>query len=256
MTGQLIYFAFLLVASGAMATFRWYQKKKVVMDIERAAREREQEILRTGRDPSAQQPTLVNRPEPARQMNHRPREADLMAERQEALRQLRRQETQTATGTTPTPAPAGGTITRELWPGGPVIVINAGGGGGTPAPAAPPPMPVQRAQPAPRPLPVQPPQQARPQKAKQPQKKQARQPVQRAASAESRHDEAYYARERSLARMKASSVSDASSGDAHAEPIFVKPTTPQQWRAAFIAAEVFGTPVSLRDHRAHGGLAS
>ena len=221
--------------------YRAYQKKRAQLDAEAAERFRQQTILRTGRDPLAEQAAAAER-------DAQRREAEIIAERQEALRQLRRQQEEARTPSTPPPVPqpalggnrAGGgpgaPVTRELWPGGPVIVI----GGAEPTPAPAPQRQDTRSR-APQPVQTRSQQQGR---------KKQNQRQQDAASTlqsrqEDRHDAAYYQRERSIARMQASSVAEERA--VVAEPVFTHPSTPAQWRAAFIAAEVLGTPVSMRD---------
>jgi hypothetical protein len=155
---------------------------------------------------------------------------------------------------------SGGPITRELWPGGPVIVIG-GTEATTPPPAAPqqrqdtrqrPPERVQQRQPEQ----VQSRSQQQQSRKKQKQRPQQVSRVDEAPSTlqsrqDDRHDEAYYQRERSLARMRASTIVDDRA--VVAEPVFIRPNSPAQWRAALIAAEVLGTPVSMRDPEAPPG---
>lgn len=247
MTGTLIQIAILVLIPASVTIFKWFQQKRIAMDAERAKRDREQAILRTGRDPQAEAAERARRAQ--QQANQRPDEADLMADRQEALRQLRREQAEAANQqreATPTPTGGGGGRTLgpgeyELWPGGPIVRTTP-----APAPASPN---------ANRPMPRTQQELRRPQqrqKAKPVQKRQQQQPQReqprfstQAERDDARHDDAYYERERSLARMKASTNVEATA--AKAAPVFTKPTTAQQWRAALIAAEVLGTPVAMRD---------
>ncbi|HYD02316.1 MAG TPA: hypothetical protein VEB22_13900 [Phycisphaerales bacterium] len=243
---QLVIILFMLLIGGLQALHRWYQKKQLILEAERAERERRDAILRTGRDPLAEQAAAMQR-----QVQRE--EAELMAQRQEALRRLREQQ---HAQQPPSPVPqqlggggaggglSGGPITRELWPGGPVIVIN----GPAPAPAQAQ-RPERRAiEPTQRPFQQPRPQQPQRQGKKQRQQQQQPRPRPQTSSVESRaeerHDEGYYQRERSIARMQASTVPAQS--QAPKPPEFAMPTSAQQWRAAFIASEVLGVPVSMR----------
>lgn len=255
---QFLIYLIPVVLAILQTVYRAYQKKRALIDAEAAERQRQQTILRTGRDPLAEQAAAAQR-------EAQRREAEIIAERQEALRQLRRQqeEAQSPGSPPPVPQPAmggnrsgggpGGPITRELWPGGPVIVI----GGSDPTPT--PPAPTQQRQDTRQRQPerVQPRQaeQVQSRSQQQSRKKQKQRPQQVSREEEEpstlqsrqneRHDAAYYQRERSLARMQASTISDDRA--VVAEPVFVRPSTPAQWRAALIAAEILGTPVSMRD---------
>jgi hypothetical protein len=265
---QLVIFIIMLLMGGIQAMYRAYQKKKVQLEAERFERERRDTILRTGRDPLAEQAAAMQR-------DAQREEAALMAQRQEALRQLRAQQEAANQGgqrginppalpQSPAPTSGGGPITRELWPGGPVIVIN----GPAPSPQqqqqrpAPNQLPQQRPQQQQRQQelrraqPVQPPPRAQPvmrnKKQQQQQRPQRQQPPQSLQQREdARHDDAYYQRERALARMQAGNAPTPQA--VAAEPVFVRPTTAQQWRNAVIAAEILGTPVSMRDAKGAPG---
>lgn len=249
---QFLIYLIPVVLAVMQTVYRAYQKKRALIDAENAERERQQTILRTGRDPLAEQAAAAQR-------EAQRREAEIMAERQEALRELRRQQGETATPGSPPPVPQpamgggnrggggpGGPITRELWPGGPVIVI----GGAEPAPQR-----QDTRQRRPEQVQQREPEQIQSRSQQQSRKKQRQRPQQVPRDDEApstlqsrqseRHDEAYYQRERSLARMKASTIADDRA--VAAEPVFVRPTNPSQWRAALIAAEILGTPVSMRD---------
>ncbi len=246
----ILIYAILLLLGGLQSAYKAYLRKKAIRDAQQAEAARQQAILRTGRDPLAEQVA-------AQQRQAQRAEAEALAQRQEALRQLRTQQQEAAGRSEQPPVlqptqTGGGPITRELWPGGPVVVI----GGAKPAPAPQPrpaqarPLPPrpqeqrrQAKQPSPRPQPQvrSAPPQRRPTAPEQP--RQARTTLQ--SRQESRHDAAYYQRERTLAKMQASTnVEKASEAPVSA---FVLPSTPQQWRSAIIAAEILGTPVSMRD---------
>lgn len=262
----ILIYAVLLLLGGLQAAYKAYLRKKTIRDAQQAEADRQQTILRTGRDPLAEQVAALQR-------QAQRDEAEALAQRQEALRQLRTQQQEAAGRNEPPPVPqptmggGSGPITRELWPGGPVIVIN-----GPKAAPAPQPRPAQSFPAQPRPAQTRPtlprpaqtrqqeqrrqskPQQPRPQpqlRAAPPQRDQRQiprpQPVRSSLQSrqESRHDAAYYQRERSLAKMQASTnVEDSVVVSA---PAYALPSTPQQWRSAFIAAEILGTPVSMRD---------
>ncbi|HZW07929.1 MAG TPA: hypothetical protein VFF65_12475 [Phycisphaerales bacterium] len=250
---QLIIIIFMLLMGGLQALYRWYQKKQLILEAERAERERRDTILRTGRDPLAEQAAAMQR-------QAQREEAELIAQRQEALRRLREQQDAQQP---PSPVPqqagggrgmgGGGPITRELWPGGPVIVING------PAPAQPQARPQPQrtegrpAESAPRPF--QQPRQQPTQRQGKKQRPQQQRPRPQESTLEARtadrHDEAYYQRERSLARMQASST-PAQAAPASKPADYGVPTTAQQWRAAFIASEVFGAPLSMRQQQGAG----
>lgn len=247
----ILIYAILLLLGGLQAAFKAYQRKKVIRDAQQAEAARQQTILRTGRDPLAEQVA-------AQQRQAQRDEAEALAQRQEALRQLRTQQQEAAGRSEPPLVPqqaqggGNGPITRELWPGGPVIVIN-----GSRPTAAPQPRPAQARPVQPRsqeqrrqnkPQPPRPQPQIRsapPQRQPQPPASplQVRSSLQ--SRQESRHDAAYYQRERSLAKMQAST--NVEPAIVAATPAYVLPSTPQQWRSAIIAAEILGTPVSMRD---------
>lgn len=271
MSSTLIFVLVMVLSSAGKGIYEAYQKKKAAMELERLEQERNNTILRTGRDPKAEAAEAELRAQQNAAAREQARQRAAIEERQEALRQLRSGQAQ-ANQPPQMPQPrassggGGGPITRELWPGGPVIVINGSAPAPAPAPAAPRPqqpapqrqqMPAQR-QPMPQRTPdprrqPQPVSQPRQQKSR-PQQQQQQQPAKQAKKAyartepESRHDADYYMRERTSARMSIGNEATA----AAAEPAYTIPSTPQQWRAAFIASEIFGTPVSLRTHNGLG----
>ncbi|MFT3686606.1 MAG: hypothetical protein QM783_17095 [Phycisphaerales bacterium] len=243
MTSTLIIILIGIASTVGKGLLEYYKKKQAALEIERVQREREQAILRTGRDPATERPASID---PAVQ-----REAELMAQRQEALRELRRQQAGESTG-----GGEGGTVRRQLWPGGPVVEVRVPGGMGgagqpvSSAPSAPPPPMSQRRQPEFRPQGVpsggqQRP--TRPQQTKQ-QKKGRQQQQQQVRTSRSEYEESGSAqRERTIERLRSAPAP---------EPVVVArpvelPRTRDQWRAALIAAEVLGPPVGLRGPVGH-----
>lgn len=248
MSGTLVYIIIVVASAIGRGMYQVYQKKQAQLEAERVQREREQAILRTGRDPAAEMPR-TQQIDPGRQ-----REAELMAQRQEALRQLRQQQAEAEVSGN------GGTVRRQLWPGGPVVEIRGA------APAAGPSAqqrPVQRPQPRQQPefrpppqmLPANrqapPPQrQGQVQQGRSAQKRRGpQQQSQQQTLAQAREDSGYAQRERTLARMQASTTRDEAA--VPVRPVFGVPSTHDQWRAALIASEIFGPPVSLRAPGTH-----
>ena len=134
---QVYIFLALLAFSGLSALYRKIQEKRVVSEAEVNRRQRADEALRTGRDPG-----LAGNP--ARNLTNETvkvrRERELVearSQQEDRLRQLRErisgQSTQaggTTSGAAPRqnqPQPGQGV---ELWPGGPVVVINPAGPAG------------------------------------------------------------------------------------------------------------------------------
>jgi hypothetical protein len=160
------------------------------------------------------------------------------------------------TGPSPRPASTGGgkPVTAELWPGGPVVVIQPGGGpagGGQ----SPPPRTVvvrpaaaapgrERAQPQPAP--------ARKNKTKAPVTRESANEAALAASLRAR-DGSVSTERQATQRMVAQADREARAEESRRAAARVPtlretlPKTPAQWRAAFVAAEVLGRPVSLRE---------
>lgn len=287
--GQYIQYVVIAVVllSGAVS---WAYQQLVIQrqkQRERSAQEhRAEEYLRTGRDPGApdtaasqQAPQRAPAP-PGLPGSDEDRLRELARKRQE---QLRRQGAPTS-APRPAPAPSGsGPITRELWPGGPVIVLDTRPlGPHTPHTSAPPatPKPVSTSS---VPAPSRQGQPAAPQRPAQrtqagPIRPQASTPAQRAAqsrkqaetnaTARAERDRAGVAARKAVqqARKAAQDLEAASETDAYATPsaggltlaprlgarsgaVMMPqgaPGTLSQWRAAIIAAEVLAPPLSLR----------
>lgn len=158
-------------------------------------------------------------------------------------------------------AGGGKPVTAELWPGGPVVVIQpggapaggpgggGGGGGGQPqrtvvvrpAPAA---GNRERAQPQPAPT--------RKNKTKAPATRESASDASLAASLRAR-DGSVSTERQATQRMVAQAEREARAEESRRAAARVPtlretlPKTPAQWRAAFVAAEVLGRPVSLRE---------
>lgn len=143
---NLIFLAVLLGASGIGWVLRQLRDQASRRQAQAEAQRRQEERLRTGRDPvtgevvaSASQPMRESEVDSQAVAEQRLRE--LAARRQEQLRELRRQRGAAApTGSAGGAGGGGGgmagagggqPVRREMWPGGPVVVIGA------PAPAAP-----------------------------------------------------------------------------------------------------------------------
>lgn len=248
---------------GVISVIQWLIKKAQAQQQLQKARRlqqmREQEILRTGRDPVAE------------------RAAQLKAEQD----RLRRMEIEAAQSTQSSqPASSAGdqpqTIERELWPGGPVIVITQNGPTvrtpSSPAQMAPSQAPASNS-----------PAGARAERERQRQLlRERKQAAQRQAAARARQntqtetspfedanrrraaaltqqqarfatetaeiaEEEEVSRQRALAAAQAAKRSrDEGAASAPREVVFVKPTAAWQWRRAFVTAEVLNAPVTLR----------
>jgi DNA primase len=262
----------LFLFSGASALFKKIQEKRALREIEMRRRAAEEEAMRTGRggtQPAA--PTMATAIDEAQQRRQREQE-EIKAQQMEKLRQLReniaRQQGQPTTASAPRqpqqtsqqPQPAG----VELWPGGPVVVVNQSGQGPqTPRPAArpaslpqqprpaatprPAPAPRPVARPAPRPAPMQPNRQPQPVRAS----------TQRPSNDTAARREAASSAKKSAAAVAARRVTAADEAEVAADVARryeeqvsagrVVPSTAAQWRAAFVAAEIFGPPMALRD---------
>jgi hypothetical protein len=250
---------------GLLSFIQWLIKKaQAQQELKKARRlqqQREAEILRTGRDPVAE------------------RAAQLKAE-QERLRRMEAQPPQEDSSQQPAGESQPQTIERELWPGGPVIVITQNGPtvrpSGSPSPTSTP-SPVNQA-PA-----TNSPAGARVERERQRQLlRERKQAAQRQAAArakqnqrtsETNFEDANRRRAEALTQQQARFVSEAAelaeeerssqrraaaknaarareesiaSSSTPREVVFVKPTAAWQWRRAFVTAEVFNAPVTLR----------
>jgi DNA primase len=261
----------LFLFSGASALFKKIQEKRALREIEMRRRRAEDEAMRTGRgDAQPAAPTMATAIDEAQQRRQREQE-EIKAQQMEKLRQLReniaRQQGQPTTASASRPAqpsqqpqPAG----VELWPGGPVVVVNpTGQGPQAPRPAArpaslpqqprpaatprPAPAPRPVARPAPRPAPMQPNRQPQPVRAS----------TQRPSNDTAARREAASTAKKSAAAVAARRVTAADEAEVAADVARryeeqvsagrVVPSTAAQWRAAFVAAEIFGPPMALRD---------
>lgn len=165
---QIIIFALFMLGSFLGWLFKRLREQKAIKEARQRQIEREEMILRTGRDPLAEGqagvPTAprgqVARESEGETIQEMQRQAE-MARRQEQLRQLRERRRQ-GQGVPAGPAlptvgnPHGGSgtgpVMRELWPGGPVIAVEPPA---RPAPAPEPAaQPQQRPNPRPQPRPV------------------------------------------------------------------------------------------------------
>lgn len=166
-------YAILLVfaASGINWLFKQLREKAEIKRLEQAKQKRAEDLLRTGRDPTAE--TAISGPGQVIDTNDaQARLRELAQRRQQQLRELRKK-TQPGQaggeggdeGERPLPTAsageaAGRPMSRELWPGGPVVVIGpmagggsgGGGGGGRGAASAPTPASRPRGTPAAGPM--------------------------------------------------------------------------------------------------------
>lgn len=244
MSGTLAYIIIIVASTIGRGLYQVYKKKQATLEAERLQREREQTILRTGRDPATEAKRGGVSPQfsPARQ-----REAEMTAQRQEALRQLRQQQAQAeADGASGNSGP----VRRPLWPGGPIVEVRG------PAPAGPASAPARPAQPEFRPPPRMAPANpasARPAPQRQAQPQQGR-PSQKKRGGQAQpqpqvRGESAVERERAVARQSVSTVGEAFA--APTRPAFGLPSTRDQWRAALLASEILGPPVALRAPGTH-----
>ncbi|MGH7131315.1 MAG: hypothetical protein ACREJO_05155 [Phycisphaerales bacterium] len=232
-TLQILLFALVLSWSGLMWLIRYLREQKKIRDARDRETQRRTEALRTGRDAETfAAPTLTPRMAPSSQQTGAAEaQRELQERRQQQLRELRKK----AAGQQPTPIPARqvaraapptarpGPATVELWPGGPKVVVGQAG-----PPQPPRQQPVQQQQ-----------QQQRPQK-----KSRQRVPqVQTVSSSVTNAPGSIHARAEISAIR---SLDDRSEIPTTAVTSADMPRTAQQWRTAFIASEVLGTPVGLR----------
>lgn len=263
---HLIFVAVLLALSGISWVIRKLQEQGKARAQLQDRERRKLEYLRTGRDPGTEEAFGA----PVSPSDAQTRLRELAAKRQGQLRALREQQSRRGTAAAPTPVPTPqpqarptGPVRAELWPGGPVIEV-------TPKPrAVHRPAPVAR--PAPQPQRPQPPRQAPPKPA--PIAQSGKQMLEAHNSklardagklARARQVVAQSEREEALERQRRRAVAAAKAllpeeEDEYtirgaAAPIFVPPTTVAEWRAAFIAAEVLGTPLGSRDEAHVPGL--
>lgn len=165
---QIIIFALFMLGSFLGWLLKRLREQKAIKQARQRQLEREEMILRTGRDPLAEGPAgvpTVPRGHVAQEfeggtIQQMQRQAE-MARRQEQLRRLRERRRQ-GQGVPAGPAlptvgnPHGGSgtgpVMRELWPGGPVIAVEPPESQApSPPPAA---QPQQRPKPRPQPRPV------------------------------------------------------------------------------------------------------
>jgi hypothetical protein len=255
------------LAIGLLSFIQWLVKKaQAQQELQKARRmqqQREQEILRTGRDPVAE------------------RAAQIKAE-QDRLRKMEAQSVEASEGegegeARPQTQPQ--TIERQLWPGGPVVVITQQGPTlrpsttssvpSAPAPASNSPAGANAERERQRRI-------ARERKlaAKRQAAERARQSLQpsenpfedanRRRAAALSQQQARFATEtaelveeeqatarravaaQQSAQLAAKRARDEAAINAPREVAFVKPTAAWQWRRAFVTAEVLNAPVTLR----------
>ena len=231
-TLQILLFALVLGWSGLMWLIRYLKEQKKIRDARDREAQRRTEALRTGRDPdSFNAPALTPRMTPsAQQADAAEAQRALQERRQQQLRELRKQ----AAGQQATPIPArqvaraappttrSGPATVELWPGGPKVIV---GQGGAPQPARQSPAAQQQSQ--------------RSQKKNRQRPQTARQsPIDSAETPGAIRARSEISAIRSLDDRAAMATTAVAAAD--------MPRTAQQWRTAFIASEVLGTPVGLR----------
>lgn len=229
-TVQILLFALVLSWSGLMWLIRYLREQKKIRDARDREAQRRTEALRTGRDADTfAAPVLTPRMAPSsQQVGAAEAQRELQERRQQQLRELRKK----VAGQQPTPIPTRqvaraapptarpGPATIELWPGGPKVVVGQAG-------APQPPRQQQVAQQQPQ----------RSQKKKRPR------PPQPGATESTYAPGSIHARaEISAIRSLDDRAEIPSTGVAAAD----MPRTAQQWRTAFIASEVLGTPVGLR----------
>jgi hypothetical protein len=265
---QFLFFAVLLALSGISWVIRKLQEQSKARSQLQDRERRKLEYLRTGRDPGAEE-TFGAPVSPAEAQT---RLRELAAKRQAQLRALREQQSRRGAPAAPAPTsvpplqqrPAK-PVRAELWPGGPVIEVAP-----KPKPPARPvpvtrPIAPKRAAPAAataKPAPQRP---ASQQSGAQMIEAHAAKQVRDAGKlARARQVVAQTEREEAVERQKRRSVAAAKALQPEeideytilgaAPPIYVAPTTVAEWRTAFIAAEVLGTPLGSRDEAHVPGL--
>lgn len=255
------YQVWIFVLLAAFSAISWAVKKLQEQAAIKAAQEREarrsDEILRTGRDPQAQAEAARA---PGSLDDAQARLRELAQRRQAQLRELRKREQAQGQQGAPPPQPvsshqpSAGPVTAELWPGGPVIVLQHGPA----APAAP--------QPArtPVPGPVFAPQQrqtSQPRPARAAKDGSAKKAAQDAARKRALELRQAAERQRNQQSAMSQDQEDRATSQARAAAarpgvqvalqeavlVWTPPQTANAWRDAFIAAEVLGPPVSLRE---------
>ncbi len=254
------YQVWIFVLLAAFSAISWVVKKLQEQAAIKAAQEREgrrsDEILRTGRDPQAQAEAARA---PGNLDDAQARLRELAQRRQAQLRELRKREQaqgqQGAPPQQPVPShqPSAGPVTAELWPGGPVIVLQHGPAApAAPSPRVPAPGPVfapqQRQTSQPRPARAakdgsakKAAQDAARKRALELRQAAERQRNQQSAMAQDREDEAT-SRARAVAARPG-----VQAAVQEAVLVWTPPQTANAWRDAFIAAEVLGPPVALRE---------
>jgi hypothetical protein len=275
---QVIIFLLILAASGVSWLFRKLAEAKARKAEEDRERHRQEEMLRTGRDPLAENAA----PNPMRDADANARLREIAARRQAQLRELRRKQTEGSPATTPPgQAPEPTPQARELWPGGPVVVINPS----TKPPASPPALPTPNAPNRPLPTPAAPRPVARPKprppapvgtpgqvrgpghpgtaaeavRAEQRRKNEARTAALRRQAAQQADIDAEIASERSASDQRRATIARITAGSDAPVSTTIKtdawrpPNTVDAWRNAFIAAEVLAAPLALRREDQHPG---
>lgn len=237
---HLIIFAIVMLGSFIKWVAKKAEEQKAIKQAREMQERRQTEMLRTGRDPDSEQarPAPVVQTIRANDM----RQKEMLERRQQQLRELRAKAARDQAG-------AGEPMVKELWPGGPVIVVDKGG-----APAAPKAQPMM--QPKPRPVP-----QARP----MPKPAQASQPKRAQATGSGRG----VAKMKPVNKTKGKKApsNPAGAGIAPIAPIarvagaptvgraaagrggsgMEMPTTAADWRRALVMAEIFQPPMALRN---------
>ncbi|MCU0689412.1 MAG: hypothetical protein MUE97_06715 [Phycisphaerales bacterium] len=252
--GHLIVIAIIFLSSVLSWVFRKLREQQQLKALRDAEARRRDEILRTGRDPAAEEAarTAAMLREVEAEARGREQAAAIEVQRQQAemqrrrdeLRRLREQRRSERTGGSPQPQaqaqpqnqpqpqPQGPVTTRELWPGGPVVVIARSAEEPAEAP--------RQTFPAPAPAPAFP-------RAEQPR------PRQRTlASDREDYEESVRARQARAdaaiaAGARQQAAQDRKAAAQRTPQTFPLPKTAAQWRAAIVANVILGQP---------GGLAS
>lgn len=226
---QLIVIAVIAGLSGLSWLYRKVREQQALKRIEDERRRREEEILRTGRDPLA-------RPQPAEAAEEHRRVQEIVARRESELQELRRRQ---ATRTTRPAGPgetAGGILIQIPGTRAPIIVKPIPRGARMFPPAAPIPAPTGRA-------PGTPPRPARPGRTrgtpggKRPAPQRKPEPVGTSPQEQGAHSPAAGSEERQPA-IAPGSVRPAAVG---------KNMTPEDWRRAFVMRELLAPPLAVRD---------
>lgn len=277
---QLIVILIFLGISAVSWTLKKLGEQRAIREAQaRAARERD-ELLRTGRPPESAAP---ERPPLVAQDDATARLKELAAKRQAQLNELRRQAQAKARAQgTPAPTPQAAPTsaprpgqTRELWPGGPVVVVAPAPPGGAPAPVAPTLAPVPQRRAATAGAPSTDPRQldaarkraerARAEVSKRVQMAEDAADARRAAElrekrrrAENAADSVTRAAERvdggTSRRNQPRPATQGPSAAHSARAMLDRLSTPEAWRQAIVVSEVLGQPVSVRDRHGAVGL--